>query len=82
MLLLTRNIWKACKVCNLFCLDDRQKSRHFFKLGAWHTVMLIAFFHPEDPFSFSTLSSLVSPHFVPVSEGCEMIPVLQLIIKL
>ena len=38
MLLLTGNIQEAYKVRNHFCLDNRQNSRHFFKLGAWHTV--------------------------------------------
>ena len=30
------------KACNLFCLDDRQKSCHFFKLGAWCKVKTLA----------------------------------------
>ena len=44
MLLPTGNIQKGYKVC---CLDDRLKSRHFFKLGAFRKVKLIMFFHSE-----------------------------------
>ena len=40
MLQLTGNDEKAYKVRNFFCLDDRQKSRHFFKLDPWRTVKM------------------------------------------
>ena len=49
ILLVTGNIYRAYKVRNLFCLDDRQKSRHFFKRLAHSQKlhMLITFFRSE-----------------------------------
>ena len=30
--------WKAYKVCNFFCLQDRRNCCHFFKLGVWRAA--------------------------------------------
>ena len=66
MLLLSGNIQKTYKVGNVFCLDDRRKSRHFSKLGVWRNSqtsrMLMTFFRSEPhhsarrPTSFPGLS--------------------------
>ena len=78
MLLLTGNIQKAYKVRNVFCLDDRRKSRHFSKLGVWRNSqtsrMLMTFFRSEPhhstrcPTSFPGLSK---PGKGPQERGCS-----------
>ena len=39
---LSATAFQEYKACNLFCLDDRQKFCHFFKLGAWCKVKTLA----------------------------------------